>query len=87
MKILYILLIASLISLFIMIAVDYLLGARAEFVNAWSVVERLVGKTPVAGDSVVHQRFGATGELITVLAINIAIGAILTIVFKFWAGI
>ena len=36
-----------------MLSVDYFIGAQAEFLNAYSVVERLVGKAPTAGDSLV----------------------------------
>jgi hypothetical protein len=61
--------------LLIMTTVDYLIGEKAEFLNAWSVVERLVGRTPAAGDSVVYRALGAFGELVVVLVANSVIGA------------
>ncbi len=35
----------SLASLLVMIAFDYFPGAKAEFINAWSVIERLFAVT------------------------------------------
>ena len=67
-----------------MILVDILLGARAEFVNAWSVVQRIAGQSPTAGDSLVYQSIGATGEFFIVLLVNLVIGAILTTLCRPW---
>lgn len=61
-------------SLLVMITVDFLIGGKAEFLNAWSVVERLAGRTPSAGDSVVYHALGAFGELVVVLVVNSLIG-------------
>jgi hypothetical protein len=72
--------------LLVMIGVDYLIGSHAEFLYAWSVLERLFGKTPTAGESMVFQSIGAAGELVCVLAINAAIGALLTLVIRFVSG-
>jgi hypothetical protein len=77
MKYLYLIAIASLGSLLAMIGIDFVLGARAELLNAWSVVERLLGRTPSAGDSIVARKFGASGELICVLLVNLLIGTCL----------
>jgi hypothetical protein len=70
-------------SLVVMITVDFLIGGKAEFLNAWSVVERLVGRTPAAGDSVVYRTFGGIGELVVVLLVNSLIGAGLASVARF----
>jgi hypothetical protein len=60
-----------------MVLIDRAIGARAEFLNAWSVVERLLGRAPRAGDSFAAIRLGALGELLVVLAANTAVGTIL----------
>jgi len=49
-----------------MVLIDRAIGARAEFLNAWSVVERLLGRAPRAGDSFAAIRLGALGELLVV---------------------
>ena len=66
------------ISLTVMSVIDYILGAKAEFLNAYSVFERLTGHSPSAGTSWVAQEYGAMGELFCVLLANVIIGGILT---------
>ncbi|MGE0352334.1 MAG: hypothetical protein AB7Q69_03765 [Gemmatimonadales bacterium] len=70
-------LVLSLLSLVVMVLVDRWMGARAEFLNAWSVVERLLGRHPLAGRSRVAQRFGAAGEALAVILANALVGAVL----------
>ena len=70
-------------SLFIMIVVDILLGSKAEFLNAFSVIQRLLGQTPSAEASLVARKLGAVGEFIVVMFSNLAIGGILTGVIQF----
>lgn len=70
-------LILTLCSLATMIAIDWRMGARAEFLNAWSVLERLAGREPAAGFSQVAERFGAIGEFVAVLLANSAVGLVL----------
>jgi hypothetical protein len=67
----------SLLSLIAMIVIDRSMGSRAEFLNAWSVLERLLGRAPSAGQSLVAARMGAVGELLAVLVANAAIGTVL----------
>lgn len=73
----------SIASLATMTVVDCRLGPRAEFINAWSVIERLVGRSPEAGNSLVAERFGAFGEFVAVVAANLAIGTLLALVALF----
>jgi hypothetical protein len=65
-----------------MILIDCALGARAEFLNAWSVVQRLLGRPPSAGTSVVASRLGTVGEFLVVLGANLALGALLAVVLR-----
>ena len=74
------------VSLIIMLATDYLLGPEAEFLNAWSVVERLIGESPVAGESLVFQHFGFFAEIAGVLLVNMIAGGLLTFLFRLWRG-
>jgi len=66
----------------VFVLVDYLLGTRAEFLNAWSVVERLAGREPAAGPSTIARAVGPTGELFIVAAICVAAGAVLTALWR-----
>jgi hypothetical protein len=70
------------LSVICMIVIDRALGPRAEFLNAWSVVERLLGRSPSAGTSVVANRTGAVGEFLAVIAANVAIGTLLAAVVR-----
>lgn len=72
-------LIFSGLSLAAMILIDRALGQRAEFLNAWSVVERLLGQSPAAGISLVASRLGIVAELVLVLLINLGIGTLLAL--------
>ncbi len=72
----------SALSLMGMILIDRVLGSRAGFLNAWSVVERLLGRSPAAGTSMVAQRVGSLGELVVVIAANAAIGTLLAVVVR-----
>lgn len=74
--------IVSGLCLLAMILIDRALGPRAEFLNAWSVVERLLGRTPHAGESFVARRIGALGELVAVLLANTAIGTLLAFLIR-----
>ena len=73
----------SIFSLLVMLGVDYLLGARAEFLNAWSVVQRLLGQVS-AGESVVYRSVGALGEFVSVILVNLFTGGLLTYLFRSW---
>ena len=75
--------ILSVSSLLVMALIDRALGSRAEFLNAWSVFERLLGREPSAGASFVALRIGALGELLAVLLANTAVGTVLAFVFGF----
>jgi len=79
--------ILSVPSLLGMILIDRALGARAGFLNAWSVIERLVGRSPTAGSSVVASHVGALGELVVVIAANVAIGTLLAMAARLLAGL
>jgi len=63
------------ISLAVMILIDRAIGPKAEFLNAWSMIERLLGREPTAGVSMVARHLGAAGEFIAVLLANALIGA------------
>ena len=69
-----------------MIIVDMVLGSKAEFLSAFSVVQRIIGQTPSHGESLVAQKLGAFGEFAVVLAANLVIGGILTLLVRIFAG-
>ena len=65
-----------------MVIVDYLIADAAEFLNAWSVVERLLGREPTAGGSAVYGLVGAFGEAVTVLAATFFIALLLSALLR-----
>ncbi len=73
---------ASAASWVAMVAIDFLLGPRAEFLNAYSVVQRLAGRPPANDVSLVAQTIGPAGEFAVVVVANLAIGGIFTSVAK-----
>ena len=70
------------LSLVVMVFVDYLIGPEAEYLNAFSVVQRLLGQSPSAGESVVAHEFGAIGELVAVVMVNMVIGGMLAFMLR-----
>ncbi|MCB0665191.1 MAG: hypothetical protein KDC80_05180 [Saprospiraceae bacterium] len=69
--------VAAITSLGIMIMIDYILGAEAEHLNAWVIVNRLFGNETAIGDSLAIRQFGLMGATVIMLAINSFFGAIL----------
>lgn len=83
MKTVHLFLGLSAASLIIMIIIDIILGPKAEFLNAYSVIQRLVGQAPSAGVSLVAQKLGAVGEFAVVVVANLAVGGIVCAVWLF----
>lgn len=79
--------IATVASLSIMLIVDYVLGAEAEHLNAWVILNRLLGNATTVGDSLAIQKLGLVGATLLMLAINFIFGIILikliTLTIKF----
>lgn len=82
MKTVHLFVLLSAASLIVMLLVDVVLGAKAEFLNAHSVLQRLVGQAPSAGDSLVARKLGAAGEFAVVIVANLAIGGVLTAIVR-----
>ena len=87
MKTLPLLLLLSLASCIVMIVVDYVLAEKAEFLNAYSVLERLLGRAPSAGESFVASELGGSGELAVVVVASLLAGLILTLLARGFARI
>jgi hypothetical protein len=68
---------AGLACLCIMIIVDYALGAKAEHLNAWVIINRLIGRDIEIPDGMALRPFGLTGATILMLGINVVFGAVL----------
>ena len=84
MKIAKLLALGTGLSLTVMLVIDYFLGPKAEFLNAWSALERLFGREPGHGDSVIYQKYGEVGELLAVLGVNFLIGCLLAALALVW---
>ena len=82
MKTVHLFLLLSAASLIVMVVVDVVLGPKAEFLNAYSMLQRLVGQAPSAGDSLVARKLGAVGEFAVVIGANLIVGGILTAIVR-----
>ncbi len=67
----------------IMILVDYLLGPEAEFLNAWVIVNKLIGRETGVGDSMVMKQVGLMGATLIMIFVNTAIGASLVQISRY----
>ena len=65
-----------------MVIVDFILGPKAEFLNAFSVMQRLIGQQTTTGKSMIANTFGTVGELAVVIIVNIIIGVLLTFIMQ-----
>jgi len=68
-----------------MIVVVFILGSKAEFLNAYSVVQRMMGQEASSGESLVAKKLGTCGEVGVVLATNLAVGGTVTGLIRFFA--
>ena len=73
---------AGIACLCIMIIVDYILGAEAEHLNAWVIINRLLGNETGIGDSLAIRKFGLAGATLLMLASNTLFGVILIQLIK-----
>ncbi len=66
----------------IMITVDYFLGARAEHLNAWQIINRFLGIETGLEDCLTLRHLGVWGATALMLGINTILGAIIVGCFK-----
>ena len=66
----------------IMVIVDYLLGAEAEHLNAWVVINRWRGCDIGLPDSLAIRKLGLAGATLLMLILNTAFGALLILLIK-----
>jgi hypothetical protein len=65
-----------------MVIVDYLLGAEAEHLNAWVIINQLFGNSTSIGDSLAIKQFGLTGATFVMLLANTLFGIVLVQLIK-----
>ena len=82
----WIYLIVLLLCCVIMVVIDYFLGERAEYLNAWSLVVKLFHLPFEVPTSRIMQQYGVGGELLVVLLINGVIGFILVQIIRLGLG-
>ncbi|MCB0658004.1 MAG: hypothetical protein KDC57_17785, partial [Saprospiraceae bacterium] len=70
-------LIAGIACLCIMILVDYILGAEAEHLNAWVIINRFAGNASAIGDSLAIRKLGLWGAGLLMVIINGLLGILL----------
>ncbi|HRX97885.1 MAG TPA: hypothetical protein P5514_13135 [Bacteroidales bacterium] len=70
-------LVAGIACLAIMIIIDYILGAEAEHLNAWVIINRLIGNDIGIPDSLAIRQLGLFGATLLMLAVNMTFGAVL----------
>lgn len=69
--------IATLASLCIMMIIDYVLGAEAEHLNAWVIVNRWFGVQPLHADSLILRKLGLFIASVIMLLVNSIFGILL----------
>lgn len=69
----------------IMIIIDFILGAEAEHLNAWVIVNRLFGNETTLGDSLAIKHFGLAGATFLMIALNALFGAVIIHISRFIA--
>lgn len=74
---------AGIACLCIMIIIDYILGPEAEHLNAWAIVNRLLGNKPNIGDSLAIKHLGLSGATLLMLLANALFGILLIQLLKF----
>lgn len=74
--------IGTIAAICIMIIIDFILGAEAEHLNAWVIVNRLLGIETTIGDSLAIRHLGLAGATFIMLAINTIFGAVLIQLIK-----
>ncbi|XOV93623.1 MAG: hypothetical protein ACFHWX_02715 [Bacteroidota bacterium] len=79
--------VAGIACLCIMIIIDYVLGTEAEHLNAWVIVNRLLGIDTTVGDSLAIRHLGLAGATLLMLALNTAFGAVLIQLIKLFIRI
>lgn len=65
-----------------MIVTDFILGAEAEHLNAWVIINRLFGNDIGIPDSLAIKRLGLYGAAFLMILINGVFGAVLIQIFK-----
>lgn len=78
---------AGMACLCIMIIIDYVLGAEAEHLNAWVIVNRLLGQATSVGDSLAIRALGLPGATILMLVANSLFGIVLIQLIKIFIRI
>ena len=68
---------AGIACLCIMIIIDYVLGAAAEHLNAWAIVNKLLGRDSGIADSLAMRHLGLTGATLLMLIANALFGVAL----------
>jgi hypothetical protein len=79
--------VAAVACLCIMIIIDYILGAEAEHLNAWVIINCLLGRETGIGDSLAIKHLGLAGATIVMLLMNTIFGAMLIQLIKLFIRI
>ena len=79
--------VAGVACLCIMIIVDFVLGAEAEHLNAWVIINRLFGIETGVGDSLAIRHFGLLGATLIMIFMKSLFGAILIQLIKLFIRI
>ncbi|MCB0807074.1 MAG: hypothetical protein KDC05_14850 [Bacteroidales bacterium] len=75
-------LVAGIACLAIMIIIDYFMGAEAEHLNAWIIINRLFGIETGISDSLAIRNLGLFGATMLMLAANLIFGSALILLVK-----
>lgn len=79
--------IAAIACICIMVIIDYVLGAEAEHLNAWVIINRLFGRETGIGDSLAIRHLGIVGATAVMLLMNTIFGVVLIQLIKLFIRI
>ena len=68
---------AGIACLCIMLIIDYILGAEAQHLNAWVILQEILGHSSKFGDSLALQKMGLAGATILTIVVNGIFGFLL----------
>ena len=79
----FIYVVGTVASLCIMVLIDYFMGAKAEHLNAWAIINKLVGIDPKVPDGLAIRKLGLYGAAFLMILVNIIFGFVLITIFKY----
>lgn len=75
-------LVTGIASLILMIIIDYILGPKAEYLNAWDILNRIAGRDSGLAEGELLKRFGLLVTTAITIFANMMLGGILVLLYR-----